>query len=290
MQHFFKLLTLLLVASLPLVSCSDKDDEPNDPNNPGNSQSEYLQGSDNKITISSNGTTSDGSVVNYDGSRQIWINYVHYEIVDDHIEIVGIDKENILPEPKLYSEITVNGKKYLVTKIAFSAFKESKIYKIQLPNTVNKIATSAFLKCSNLVEIGLPNQLLYIDLEAFYGCTNLISIVIPNSVEYLGEFSFTGCTSLQSITLSNSITKIERRTFSGCISLVSFTIPKSVLSINYGVFAGCYNLETINFQGDAPNLQEPGSEFKHITAYVPRQCLENFEKYKKYFKDIVPYD
>ena len=52
-----------------------------------------------------------------------------------------------------------------------------------------------------LTKIEIPNGVTSIGSSAFYGCSNLTSIVVPNGVESIGSSAFYSCSKLESITL-----------------------------------------------------------------------------------------
>jgi hypothetical protein len=66
-----------------------------------------------------------------------------------------------------------------------------------VPDTVTIIGASAFYNTS-ITSITLPNTITSIHDYAFYGCTGLTTLVLPNSVKMIGKKSFynTGLTSV----------------------------------------------------------------------------------------------
>ena len=90
--------------------------------------------------------------------------------------------------------VTYNGNTYSVTTIGNSAFYNSDLTSIAIPESVTSIGGCAFQYCSSLT-----------------------SITIPESVTSIGYSAFSGCGSLTTITIPESVTSIEFNTFSGCI-------------------------------------------------------------------------
>jgi len=88
-----------------------------------------------------------------------------------------------------------------------------------IPNSVTKIGSFAFSRCSSLESIDIPNSVTEIGYRAFDGCSSLQSIDIPNSVTEIVRTTFWGCSSLQSIDIPNSVTKIGDWAFIGGYSL-----------------------------------------------------------------------
>ena len=133
-----------------------------------------------------------------------------------------------------------------ITTIGVSAFSGRNITKIDVPNSVTKIKTSAFFGCSQLTEIAVPNSVTEIGSSAFFGCTNLKKITIPNSVTELGSSAFSGCTNLKEITVPNSVTEMGDRLFEGCTLLEKAVLPERLPSARMNkTFSGCTSLKQI---------------------------------------------
>lgn len=115
--------------------------------------------------------------------------------------------------------ILYNGEEYKVTKIGSSAFSNSTVKSVTIPNTVTNIGWSAFAYCSTLSAITIPNSVSIIDNDAFRGCTGLTSIDIPDGVKSIGDWAFSGCSALSSVSIGSGVTMIGEEAFSGCSSL-----------------------------------------------------------------------
>ena len=72
-----------------------------------------------------------------------------------------------------------------------------------IPNSVTRIGTYAFAKCTGLKSITIPNSVTGIGSSAFENCTGLKSITIPNSVTSIGDYAFNGCTSLKELRIED---------------------------------------------------------------------------------------
>ncbi len=84
-----------------------------------------------------------------------------------------------------------------VTKIAESAFQFCSYFHSRIPDSVREIEPNAF-DCCNLHSLRIPNSISRIENEVFIGST-LSTIYIPNSVNYIGTDAFCGCHNLTDV-------------------------------------------------------------------------------------------
>lgn len=168
-----------------------------------------------------------------------------------------------------------------VTYIGFSAFAETGISQIVIPNGVSLLPAGVFNNCKNLASITLPETLTQIAGAscngAFANCTSLTQIELPSSLKTLGSYTFYGCDSLtsinldkitsfganalcgtkiSSITLSSEITIISDEAFSYLTALTSINIPDGVTRIGKGAFKGCSKLSSITIPDSVTYIGE----------------------------------
>ena len=174
---------------------------------------------------------------------------------------------------------TINGEKVL--GIGNSAFKDSDIQSITLPETATEIGGYAFQNCDNLEYIYAPNVTkLYI--AAFEDCDSLTAVYDhhPSAEETLGAYfpaltetigySFSGCTNLKSVKLSNLVNVGSSRgyDFQSCTSLESVELP-SIKSIPIGTFSLCEGLSgTFNIGKDVSSIKQRAFSGCKITSFV----------------------
>ena len=77
------------------------------------------------------------------------------------------------------------------------------------------VPNSAFYD-SNIQTIDIPERVTRIGNYAFYKCSKLTSITIPKGVTIIGNSTFAGCKSLKSIVIPDSVTRIEGEAFIAC--------------------------------------------------------------------------
>ena len=161
-----------------------------------------------------------------------------------------------------------------VKSIYESAFKNSNIISVMIPDNVESIGSSAFSGCSSLTSVTIGNSVTSIGEDAFYGCSsalyttennlkyvkangnpycilieatnkNLSTYMIHSTTKHIGYGVFCFCSILSSIEIPNSVTSIGFDAFSRCSSLTSVTIGNSVTSIGDGAFSWCSKLTSV---------------------------------------------
>lgn len=133
----------------------------------------------------------------------------------------------------------------MVTAIGVDAFRNcTKITKIILPSSLEKIKNGAFQGCSNLCEIVIPDRVSEIGEQAFRECFEITEITIPKNVSTMGSYAFYSCRKLKKITFKNSPRTIERY-FLGYTAVEQIVLPESVERIEIGAFQNCKNLKEI---------------------------------------------
>ncbi len=104
-----------------------------------------------------------------------------------------------------------------------SAFQQSGINSITLPNGITTIGDQAFQKCTKLTSINLPSSLTSIGGSAFNGCSTLSTINFAASYTALtiGSNAFYDCKLAETITLTEGITTIGKNAFNHSSSFTS---------------------------------------------------------------------
>lgn len=131
------------------------------------------------------------------------------------------------------------------TAIANSAFEETAITSINIPDNIESIGVSAFESCFSLASVTFGNGITTIPEKAFYNC-GLESITIPSTIKTIGKEAFSYCY-LQTITFSEGLETIGENAFKNCNKLKTVTIPNSVTTIGKGVFNDCTSLQSCTF-------------------------------------------
>lgn len=82
----------------------------------------------------------------------------------------GAHTTNLYGDLIIPSNVEYNGITYTVTTIGFSAFGQSSVTSVIIPNSVTSIGAAAFYCCRNLTSITIPNSVTSIGAEAFTCC------------------------------------------------------------------------------------------------------------------------
>ena len=235
---------------------------------------------------------------------RIQIDGIYYTLFVDSktAEVTKNPDDKYIGKINIPETVPYNGVTYSVTSIGESAFENSGLTSITIPNSVTSIGWAAFCECLDLTSIIIPNSVTSIGEEAFCECVDLTSITIPNSVTSIGEEAFSYCSGLTTInveagntvydsrnncnaiietatntlitgckntTIPNSVTSIGDGAFSGCSGLTSVTIPNSVTSIGEYAFCECGGLTSVNI----------GNSVKEIGYSAFADCAELTDVY-----------
>ena len=154
-----------------------------------------------------------------------------------------------------------------VTSIGEQAFSGCAMSEISLPENLTDIGRNAFSSCDSLEKIVIPDEVYHINNSVFMYCENLSEVILPEDLTGIGVQSFWG-TALTSITIPGRVTSIDTSAFYNS-KLQQVRIPASVTFIGDSAFGNIDDLETIIFEGSAPEIE--GKPFAYITAtaYYP---------------------
>lgn len=114
-----------------------------------------------------------------------------------------------------------------------------------LPDT--KLIYSSAFKNSNLSSIYIPENIVSIGDSVFENCSNLKTVEFAaNSPITTLEYSlFKNCNNLEYVKNTNNILKIESRVFEGCTNLKEFVLPDNIESVGNSIlYNGNKNLFT----------------------------------------------
>lgn len=131
--------------------------------------------------------------------------------------------------------------------IGQSAFSETAITSVIMPDTVIYILPWAFVNCNNLETVQISASLQVIGMNAFQNCTALETIDLSKAtiMESIEDDAFNGCLNLCKITFSDSIVRIGKNAFFQCESLEQIILPQNLQEIGESAFCACTGAKRI---------------------------------------------
>ena len=100
--------------------------------------------------------------------------------------------------------------------------------KIVIPDSVEKIETSAFASNKNLEEIVFGKGLKEIGSFAFSRCESLKDVRLPEGLEILSGDAFDSCTSLETVYLPESLNEVYLGVFDNCDNLKDIYVAENM--------------------------------------------------------------
>lgn len=209
---------------------------------------------------------------------------VTYTVIDETAKTCMVTSANDAPDHKAISGELIlpsnpkdGNQEFTLIKIGFSAFLESGITSLYIPDTVTELGDSFCYNCANLRSIRIGNLVTAIPYAAFWNCQSLegislsdnireirnfafarsgiTSLDIPDSVTWLGESVCQECFYLSSVRIGNSVTDIYQYAFWGCSSLENVYLGNSVIGVYYGAFAYCTSLKSFTIPDSVQYIQ-----------------------------------
>jgi len=156
--------------------------------------------------------------------------------------------------------------------IGDSAFGNTVIEEILLPDSLVNLGDKVFEYCTSLKSIGLSNNLTCLGDYLFQNCNSLTSINIPSSILQIGEYAFKNCSSLTNINFEEEslLETIESFAFQNCKNITKITLPDNLKIIKEFAFMDCEKLAEVDNQIGS-NLEKIGG-----CAFFGCKNLEKF--------------
>ena len=202
--------------------------------------------------------TVEGVLLNYtiisESEKTCMVGYKQYPEVPTARNRRG-PEENV---SQVSGDITIpeEAKGYRVVQIETSAFEQTAITGVFIPNSVKTIGSYAFQMCVDLKSVRLSEQLTRIAGYTFYGCKSLTSIDIPEGVTSIGDYAFAGCEQLKDINIPSGVEQFGKNVFwnTGFTSLPK--LPESLTVIPKGMFYECTQLTSIEIPENITMIDE----------------------------------
>lgn len=140
-----------------------------------------------------------------------------------------------------------------VKTIENSAFLQSNITSVVIPDSVTSIGVGAFKMCDYLTNVTLSKNIVEIPNEAFFSC-DLTSVDIPDSVISIGNNAFEDCYFITSLSLPKNLYSIGYMAFSRCSRITDLFIPYGTEYIGDSAFTGNTSLTNVTIPDTVTNI------------------------------------
>ena len=146
---------------------------------------------------------------------------------------------------------------------AFDGAKE--LTEVNIPNGVREIKEGTFQGCESLQSISLPKSCTSIAKKAFDGCKSLKKVDINQIVscdvadnaekKEVGNYAFNDCKSLKTVEMPEGVTTIGEYAFKECEALTSVKLPSTLETIQQGAFWDCFSLSELDIPEFVNDIQ-----------------------------------
>ena len=174
-------------------------------------------------------------------------------------------------------EVTAEDIGNITSTPEYSFYKKTKLKKVTLPSTIERIQTSSFDGCTSLDEINLSSLPNLLSLNGFaFRNTGIRELIVPPTVnailEYcfyacnqletlnitslnsFGQYSFANCSNLKNVYFGSGQTAIPNYCFENCTSLVNLVLPDTLTTINNYAFRNCSQLAELTIPGSVTKI------------------------------------
>ncbi|MBD8940419.1 MAG: hypothetical protein EGR73_09000 [Lachnospiraceae bacterium] len=184
---------------------------------------------------------------------------------------------------------------YTITSIGARAFAgNTRLRKIELPDTLTEIKEAAFEECTRLLSIEIPKQVQRIEKRAFYACARLGTVGLYSNGELtaIGDYAFAECGSLQRIDLPKKLESVNATAFLKDMSLVTVTVADgntNFTSDGEGLYGNVENQPTLIYYAtgrsgsyqmseDAISVGELAFAYSRLSTIELSENLETLHK------------
>lgn len=123
-----------------------------------------------------------------------------------------------------------------IKAIGHSAFGNSSVESVVIPNECERIFSYAFVKCENLKSIHLGDKVKSIGANCFFDCKNLSEINFPKSLFEISASAFKWCDSLPKVIELDEGLEVIRQNAFELSEPRTYIIPKTVRRIHQDAF------------------------------------------------------
>lgn len=133
-----------------------------------------------------------------------------------------------------------------VKRIASQAFiNRLGMKEIILPDGLETVGDAAFMGCTALTTLTIPHTVTAVGKRLCWGCHSLQKVILPQSIKEVPQFAFFSC-DLREVSLPEGIKKIGEHAFGANFALTRIQLPNTVRSIGASAFEKCESLEDVH--------------------------------------------
>ena len=170
------------------------------------------------------------------------------------------------------------------TLIKYAVGKDNAVYSV--PDGTVVIEDNAFENAKYLTEVALPDSVETLCHSAFLRCENLKKVDLGNVLKEIGGCAFSSCTSLTEIIIPDSVKTVAYHAFSYCNKLERAVIGSGTGNVEFGAFSGCTSLKEVIFKNtDGWKVQAKHGIFpRKVDVTDPKKNVENLTgAYREYY-------
>ena len=215
-------------------------------------------------------------------STAFYSSTTEFEIPSTHegLPVVAIGDKAFYKNSKI-KKITVPD---TVLEIGSRAFKGcSSLKSVTLGDNITEMGGECFMDCSSLKFVTIPKKVTAIRGNSFENCSQLISVKMHDDIKTIHGYAFRNCKSLVIVSLPKKITEIRGNTFEGCTSLVSIIIPDGVTRIAAHAFRGCSSLSHVEIPDSVTSIGS--SAFRECKSLYSISIPQGASVHERSFKD-----
>ena len=211
-----------------------------------------------------------------------------YSKVNRTASVVEYTDKTFAGEVVIPGSVTIGGIVYSVPRLADSAFSNSKITSVSIPESINDIDFYAFENCPDLKSVKITDLTAWCNIEMLNETSNPLcngadlylngkiveDLVIPDGISEIKRYTFTGTRSLKSVTVSDDVKKIREGAFFDCRNLKEITLGKNVEIIRDFAFkvSGKHKSQISKIRCNNPVPPRLGVHYasgEYFTAFMP---------------------
>lgn len=176
-----------------------------------------------------------------------------------------------------------------VSIIGNSAFYNCSAFNpTQFSETLTSIGQSAFYNTA-ISAVAIPEGVKILNSSVFSSCSRLTQVELPASIRTIDSRAFSDCTSLEEVVLQEGITTIGSQAFYNCRQLHELTLPSTLTTINSNALYNCSSLTSVKCKAVVPpsasNSFTSGMDMNHCTLYVAPFAIDSYRE-AAYWQDF----